>query len=59
MTSGTPEDTVLEAPERRNGHRDTSAANYARQLKKRRRWAEELRATGWTVIEPVDTTPEK
>lgn len=46
-----------EQPKRRNG---AAAATAARVLKKRRRWAGELRAAGWTVTEPEqdqDRTP--
>ncbi len=32
--------------------RDTSAANYARRVRKWRRWAVEMREHGWTVTEP-------
>lgn len=34
--------------------RDPAKARAARTLMKRRRWAEELRAAGWTVKEPSD-----
>ena len=34
-------------------YRDTRAAIAARVLTKRRRWAAELRAAGWTVVEPA------
>lgn len=31
---------------------DTRAATLARQMKKWQRWADEMRAAGWTVEEP-------
>lgn len=31
---------------------DTAAATMARVVRKRRRWAEELREAGWMVMEP-------
>jgi hypothetical protein len=34
--------------------RDPARARAARTLAKRRRWAEEMRAAGWTVKEPHD-----
>jgi hypothetical protein len=40
----------MEEKSRRN--RDTSAATRARQMRKWRRWAVEMRAAGWTVAEP-------
>jgi hypothetical protein len=43
--------TTTEQPRRRNT--DTTAATAARTLNKHRRWAEEMRAAGWTVEEPA------
>lgn len=38
---------------RPSGYRDPRAARAKRTLIKHRRWAEELRAAGWTVVEPA------
>jgi hypothetical protein len=47
-------ENVITEPEQRRprGTSNTSAATAARVLKKRRRWAAELLAAGWTVLEP-------
>lgn len=46
-TEGAP--AVIE-PNRRTGHAEATAV---RVLKKRRRWADELRTAGWAVEEPA------
>lgn len=38
---------------RPSGYQDTTNAIAANILRKRRRWARELRAAGWTVVEPA------
>jgi hypothetical protein len=35
-----------------DGRERTAAARLARKMAKWRRWAEEMRAAGWTVKEP-------
>ena len=42
----------MDETEKPGRNRDTSSATRANILRKRRRWAEELRSAGWSVEEP-------